>query len=272
VAAGTLSRLRIGFIPIAGDPGGPDELAAEIGRALRLPTDVHRAADYRSLVAALERGVVQLAWVPPLIAAQAVLRGDVVPIALSVRNGTTSYSAALITHVDSPLRDPSELRGAKAAWVDRESASGYTIIRMALRARGIALVDAFGEELFVRSHAEVARLVHRREADVGATYFSSVHDGGPISRAGWLRVDDVPEDGIRVIAEAGPIPSDFFAAHAGVPQAVLDGLRAALLDGHPEPVAPLARRLLRNDGFLPPTREHTAMLRALVASLSSPRS
>ena len=45
----------------------------------------------------------------------------------------------------------------RAAWVDRQSASGYVFIRAALRAKGVSLVDAFHEDLFLRSHAEVAR-------------------------------------------------------------------------------------------------------------------
>lgn len=264
----------MGFIPIAGGElatAPVDELAAEMGRVLGVPAASHRAADYRGLIAALEQGTVHVAWVPPLIAARSVIERRVLPIALAVRDGSTSYWAALIAHRASAIRTPRDLKGAKAAWVDRESASGYTVIRMALRAAGVSLVDAFGEELFARSHGEVARLVMSRRVDVGATYVNYLPDRSVIVRGGWTRVDGVAPDDVRIVADAGPIPSDFIAVHKDVPRAQIDALTTALVDGrHGARLNACARLLLRADGFVRSTPDHVKMLEDSARALAPP--
>src|SRR5688572_4602253 len=47
------------------------------------------------LLEALAVGDVDIAWLPPILAAQAVTSGTAVPLALPVRGGVSSYSAAL---------------------------------------------------------------------------------------------------------------------------------------------------------------------------------
>ena len=266
-----LGRLRIGFIPIAGaeEPDAPVlELAAEIGRAVRVPADCHRAADYRSLVAALVGGAVHIAWVPPLVAARSVLEKRIVPVALAVRDGATSYSAALITRRSSPIRTPADLVDLRAAWVDRESASGYTVIRMALRALGVRLVEAFTTEVFARSHAEVARLVVSGKVDVGATYVNYLPDRSAIVRGGWSRVAGVSADDIRIVTESGLIPCDFIAVHPSLPPTLLESFTTALVDGrHARRVNEHAKKLLRADGFVRPTPSHFSIF-SIPASVS----
>lgn len=247
------------------------ELVEETGRAIGAPAVLHRASDYRTLVSALEQGAVEIAWIPPLIAAAPVARGRITPLALAVRNGATTYWAALITHLDSAVRTAADLRGARAAWVDRESASGYVVIRRALRARGIHLTEAFGEETFARSHAEVARLVIARRVDVGATYLNDPPASSRILRGGWIQRDGVPPDDVRIVADAGPIPSDFFAARTDLPLAVREAFQAAIVDGLPEAPRRLAKIVVRADGFVRPTAAHAAMLEELLRTLDLPR-
>jgi phosphonate transport system substrate-binding protein len=262
-------RIRIGFIPM-GDAEQASARIAELAEALSVATEAevvaHRASDYRGLVAALEQGAVQVAWVPPLIAARAVRAGTIVPIAVSVRSGATSYSAALIAREGGRVQTTADLRGVRAAWVDRESASGYLAIRMALRASGLSLVDAFAEETFARSHTEVARLVATAAVDVGATYLSWSPDCATVERAGWLAIPGVDPKCIRVVVEAGPIPSDMFAVHSGLRKAVVQALETALIDGRPRGARRIARQLTQSDGFVRPTRDHLAMLEALGAT------
>ena len=262
-------RIRIGFIPM-GDVEQSTARIAELAEALAVAVDAevvpHRASDYRGLVAALEQGAVQVAWVPPLIAARPIRAGTILPIAVAVRSGSTSYSAALIARNDSPIVTPADLRGVRAAWVDRESASGYLAIRLALRATGLSLVDAFAHEVFARSHAEVARLVASGAVDVGATYLNWSPDRTSVERAGWMGVPGLDPTCIRVVSEAGPIPSDMFAVHAGLRKAVVQALEAALIDGRPRGARRIARQLTESDGFVRPTRDHLAMLELLGAT------
>ena len=264
--------LRVGIIPFADNETMHARVAgfcAALGEALGMPVELDRAPDYRSLVESLEDGDVSVAWVPPVVAARGVRSGTIRPAALAVRNGAAGYSTALITPSGSAIKKPADLRGARAAWVDDGSAGGYLVIRAALREAGVDFGSAFATEEFMHSHAAVARAVIDGQADVGATYFNFHPGTTEIARAGWK---DVPRavGNVRILAHAGPIPSDFLAVHHAVEQQIYQRLQLALIDGHPPRVLALAKQLFGADAFAEPTNEHMAMLRGLLASVEMP--
>jgi phosphonate transport system substrate-binding protein len=261
-----MDTLRIGMIPPAGADGvAPRDsiFADEVGRALGVRAQVHHAADYRGLVAALENGLIQMAWVPPIAAARGIRSATLLPVVITRRNGTTSYLACLFARKSSGIESPHVLSGARAAWVDRESASGYVCVRAALRAAGISLVGAFAEDHFARSHAEVARMVRDGRADVGATYLSYEAGTVGVARAGW-RDGGLTDDEVVVIAHAGPIPSDMLAVHATVSRGHVAALQSALLDARPRSLFEAGKALLSADGFVRCDEQHLAQLRAML--------
>jgi phosphonate transport system substrate-binding protein len=185
------------------------------------------------------------------------------PIAIAVRRGMTAYTTVLVTRPDSAIRSISDLRNVRVAWVDRESASGYAVLRSALARAGVRLTDAFSSEVFLRTHAAVARAVLDGKVDVGATcanadagdirFASSPHEGDP----GLTRAE------LRSVFEAGPIPSDLFAVRRDLPPRVRSALESALLLAIPARANAAARALMHAEGFTVPTPEHRRMLDAL---------
>jgi len=268
-----LQRLRFAVIPDSeqGYAAG-DRFASALSAVLEAPVEVHRAIDYRVLLASLEQGRVDLAWVPPLAAARAVRAGTVTEVAVTMRNGVSTYHTGLIARRDSRIESLADLKGVRAAWVDRESASGYLVIRAALREAGVSLVSAFSEEIFVRSHAEVARAVAEKRVDVGATCFNFVSGTVQIARSGFKDHGGVRDDEIRLIAHAGPIPADIVAAHRAVPARWVQLVQTALVDARPLSVHAAAKDLVHADGFVRPTPEHREQLAKLLNSVDRPAS
>ena len=259
-----LGRTRLGLIPL-GEEGEPRITAfvRALGDALGEPIDLHRAADYRALASAVEQGLVHLAWLPPLAAARAVRTGAVSPVALAVRSGATSYYAGLITQESSRIRAVTDLKGLRAAWVDRESASGFVVIRAALRGQGVNLCDAFAEDLFVRSHAEVARAVDSGRADVGATCFNFIRGAVELARSTYAGINGDPIGRVRLVAQAGPIPSDIFAVHRSMNAAMIGKLQTAFVGARPAALYEAAKEMMFADSFAAPESDHTRMLDAL---------
>jgi len=222
---------------------------------------------YSRLLEAIERGDVDVAWLPPILALQATARGLVSPIALPVRRGLSCYSTALFVREESSVQSPRDLEGARAAWVDRQSAAGYLIIRAHLRATGIDLDRAIGADLFLGSHDAVARAVLDGDADVGATYAyidpKSMNLGGPISplNAGWGSAK------VRVIEHAGPIPSDAIAVSARVPASVRTLIQRTLVYGQHAGLRQAAGALFGAEGFVAPLPEHLRPLTTLLDGL-----
>ncbi len=96
---------------------------------------------------------------------------------------------ALFVLERSGLRSPQDLAGVRAAWVDRQSVSGYLLIRAHLRGLGIMPERAFTSDRFFGSHEAVVRAVVEDSADVGATFIHLDERPGRqeqrILRAGW---------------------------------------------------------------------------------------
>lgn len=220
---------------------------------------------YHRLLEAMEMGDVDLAWLPPILAAQAAYDGRAIPLAVPVRGGISSYSTALFVRESSRFGSPHELTGARAAWVDRQSVSGYLLIRAQLRSLAIVPERTFASDRFLGSHEAVVRAVLEDSADVGATFIHLDERPGShkarILRAGW------GEARVRVIAQAGPIPSDVVAASARLGAGEARLVQEALLQGRHAGLRGAAMALTGAEVFVAPVAAHLRGLALLLPRL-----
>jgi phosphonate transport system substrate-binding protein len=224
-----------------------------LGEALGMDLNVFEAASYADLATAIVSGFVDVAWLPPIPFIRLHQRRAVVPLVAHQRGGKTHFHSALIVRSDSPFAAVSDLRGARPAWVDTDSASGYLMPRVGLADSGLDPHTAFAPQRFCGSHEAVVRAVVAGKSDFGATY-GGVDELGNVSRGPWLDVTDDkgrPAD-VRVLARFGTIPGDTTAARTSLPEPVRDRITAALraLPGKREHRA-LVRRLFGVDEFRP---------------------
>src|SRR5512135_2939983 len=130
-------------------------LSAQLGERVRgfLPES------YSELISQLELDRVQYAWMSPALVVLASEKQRLEPLLSAVREDRTDYRAVLFVDGNGPFQTIDDLHGKTVAWVDAASASGYLVPRLHLAAKGIDPSRLFGEELFLRSHAEVVRAV-----------------------------------------------------------------------------------------------------------------
>ena len=238
-----------------------DSFCAALGAALGLSASGLGVWHYHRLLEALEMGDIDLAWLPPILAAQAVSRGRVLPIALPTRDGAAFYSTALFVRPDAPWKVVGDLKGVRAAWVDRRSAAGYLVIRAHLRKQGVDVDKVFSADQFHGAHDAVARAVHEGDADVGATFAHFDPRTGALLRGDW---GDLP---VRVLERAGPIPSDVLAIGTHVADELRARIQSALVGQGERQLRAAATTLFSADGFLAPEPEHLAPLQALLTTL-----
>jgi len=221
--------------------------------ATGLETRGHGLTSYRDLLPMLQRGELDLAWLPPILALQGINSQCAHPLVLPMRSGEAEYYSALFTRdtLDAP-EQASQLHRVRVGWVDRTSSSGYQVIRAVLRSSGHELQELFGEELFLGSHDDVTRAVESGNVDVGAT-FAHIDTSGNLTRGGWGRTP------VRILASAGPIPNDVLAAARGLPSEVQDQVSEALL--HPSKrLAAAANELFGTTNFRAAEHHHFAAL------------
>lgn len=232
-AGGASSALRSRFAQFS-------ELLA---KKSKLEISLFESSSYEELATAVVSGYVDVAWLPPIPYIALERHGAVVPLVQLHRGGRSTFHSVLVVRADSRFHEPAQLVRARAAWVDRYSASGFVVPRVALANLGVDPRTAFSEQRLWRSHESAIRVVVGGRADFAATY-AGIGPDGAIERGPWLDVKGAA-DAVRVLAVLGEIPGDVVAAHAGLDAAKRQRLTAALLAvSHDK-----RSRLLANDAF-----------------------
>ncbi len=226
-------------------------------------------SDYKTLLSLVSRGEVDMAWLPPILAMQAASRGLIVPIAMPLRGGHACYSAALFARPDYKASSVYELSNARAAWVDRNSAAGYLIIRAHLKLLGVHVERVFSSNHFVESHDAVVRAVLMGDADVGATY--AYFDPKSFAQGGDLIATRAPwgSSAVKILTHAGPIPSDLIVVRQGISSALRLELQRLLMGTQHTLLRHAALALFGADGFALPANEHLRPLAALLSGLDA---
>jgi len=232
-----------------------DAFCEALGEATGLDIVAYAAPRYDRLLHRLRMAEVDLAWLAPVVALEA-LRSDVTPVALPRRGDSPWYWSSLYVRADSPLSGLGALASARAVWVDEESASGYLVIRAALHADGFDVERGFGKQIFARTHDAVLRAVLEDPTAVGAT-FVHLDKNGAVARAGWGSAE------VRELKRAGPIPSDVLAAGSTLPAPVRQKIQDALCQTPSEALAEASRTLFGALDFHAADRAQLAHLQAL---------
>lgn len=235
---------------------GARRFAAALDERLGRPVDVVIAYDHAALLKMLTGGGAELAWMPPLVQARAIGSGAHV-VALSQRQGSLGYRSALVVHADSRFHALADLVAVRAAWVDKESASGYVVPRQHLVERRVELARALRSERFYGSTVAACRAVVGGDADLSACFVRSA-TGVPTANA---EVQRTIGGALRVLELTGHIPPDGIVAAAAVDGAELATLREALLALHEAPAGQEALTMLLQAERLAPVPD--ALVREL---------
>ncbi len=202
-----------------------DRISQVLSAPIQRPVRPVLLGDYETLLDCLLRGDIDIAWMPPLLMAEAAASGAGV-LAVAERAGQTSYAAAIVVRADSPLQTIEDLRGRRMAWVDRDSASGYEFPKQFLEASLGPLPEALARSSFHGSHRAVCEAVMQGWTDAGATYVVCDESGAVTARS-WTDLHVVAEDELRILCCTGSIPGDCIAHRPQLSERWIEDLRQA---------------------------------------------
>lgn len=128
------------------------------------------ASNYDGILSKLERGEIDIGWLGSLAYIDGKDRYKLKPLVKPVRFKTTSYRGIIITRVDSGIKKLGDLKGKKFAWVEKESASGYTFPKALFYEQQVDPDKDFAEAAFLTKHDAVVYNVLLGKYDAGACY------------------------------------------------------------------------------------------------------
>jgi phosphate/phosphite/phosphonate ABC transporter binding protein len=225
MGATSLSQIVFGLVvPSVGSETGPrvDELTRALGERIGISVQRRDAASYEALAADVRDGRTDIAWLPPIVFVH--LGDKVIPLGSIVRDGASTYEAALVVNASSKIQSIDGLRGTRAGWVDRWSASGFVLPRVKLALLGLDPRTLFRTETFHGSHHSMLKALIAGACDVVGTYGRADENGNVVDGA-WSEVEDAD---VRVLATFGAIPPDVLVVRSAVAHRLGDRALAAL--------------------------------------------
>lgn len=193
------------------------------------------ALSYQELAETMRSGGADVAWLPPIVYAKLEREKIVKPLVSHERAAIARYESVLLVRRRSAMRELEDLRDTRVGWVDRWSAAGYVLPRIALFARGVDPRGLFAEERFYGSHDSAVRALLAERADAIAT-FARADELGKFSQGGWSDVEGAT-DLVRVLVAFGSIPADVTAAHVSLADDRVEKVRAAMIAAADDPEA-----------------------------------
>jgi phosphonate transport system substrate-binding protein len=236
------------------------EFVRRLAEEMGTPVTSRRARSYDELAAGLTEGSIDFAWLPPVVFVGLEEKRVVTPLASLPRGGQSNFLAVMIARASSAIHSLDDIQGARAAWVDRWSSSGFLLPRLAIASRGLDPQLVFASEEFMGSHDAVVRAVVGGRADVGTTY-ANLDPFGRIAKGPWTRLVG-GEEAVRVVARFGEVPGDVLGVRSELDGLQTAQLRAALLRLVSDPQGSGAvRRLFGVDDLQPWITENYEPLR-----------
>lgn len=163
-----------------------------------------------SAVDDLGTGQTQIAYLTPVAYIDARKKYGVIPLVAPTIQGRPYFSLEIAVKAGSGIDTPVGLKGKRFAFGDEKA----LLQRAAVESMGVKLTD-FSKFAYLKHYDNIAKAV-----------LAGDFDGGILKDS---VVDDFRGKGIVVIGSTPPLPSYIFAVHPGMPVAVRNKLRDALL-------------------------------------------
>jgi phosphonate transport system substrate-binding protein len=212
-------------------------LSKEMGR----PVEFVRRRSYREVMDLLDSGGLEFAWICGYPFVQRRDPEFLGLLAVPVYKGKPLYHSFIIVHRDSPYTTLDDLRGKVFAFSDPESNSGFLYPQSVLANRRESADSFFQQTFFTFSHADTIEAVAEQVAD-----------GGAVDSYIWEYMSDFrPEitEKTRVIQQSPAFGFPPLVFRLGVERAVVDRMRAVLIEMKHDPEGSKFLKGLRRDAF-----------------------
>jgi phosphonate transport system substrate-binding protein len=213
-------------------------LAQHLAERLGRPVELRTVDSWEGLAKSLSNGETDLALMGPWGYVLANHSAGAQVVSTILYEGKPEYFAIMVTHPDSGIRSPADLKGKTFAFGDKGSTSGYLIPLHYFMQQGINPDTYFSKVLYTK-HQAIETQVAAGQIDAGADYNRN--------RDAMIQQGLLKPERSKIIWTSSPLPNDAFAVSKALAQdrAFVTRLRSALAE-----VGPL---LKTRPSLLPPS-------------------
>lgn len=250
----TRDVFKLAVVAVQGQKLGKNDaahLARYFSQQTKRKVEAEVFEDYDSAANALVAKRADVAWLPPMQGYNVQL-GGAKPVAKLTRDGRDYYLPVIFNHQKSAPTSLKELNHVRAAWVNRNSATGYVFAAAKLDADNVPF-KAFDAHAFLGSHEAVCSAVASGKADIGATFMDdrgskkNLQIDGCVQTIGKKKASD-----LRILAVGEHVPSDAFFTRKGLAEPDRKLLENAVLEmRRASEGRRLLKKVLRADGLAP---------------------
>ena len=182
-------------------------LAAYLEQRLGRKVELRTVDSWEGLAKSLANGETDIALMGPWGYVLANNEAGAQVVSTILYDGKPEYYAIMITHPDSGIRSPADLKGRSFAFGDKGSTSGYLIPLHYFMTQGIDPEKHFSRVLHTR-HQAIETQVTQGALDAGADYN---RNRNAMIEQGLIRAERSV-----VIWQSAPLPNDAFAVSAAL--------------------------------------------------------
>jgi phosphonate transport system substrate-binding protein len=182
-----------------------DHLEKQLGRRIELRT----VDTWEGLAKSLANGETDMALMGPWGYVLANHDTGAQAVSTILYDGKPEYFAIMVTHPDSGIKSPADLKGRSFAFGDKGSTSGYLIPLHYFMTQGIN-PDTYFAKVINTKHQAIETQVTQGVLDAGADYN---RNRNAMIEQGLIK----PERSV-VIWQSAPLPNDAFAVSPGLHQ------------------------------------------------------
>ena len=177
-------------------------LAGYLAAKLNRPVELRTVDSWEGLAKSLANGETDLALMGPWGYVLANHQAGAQVISTILYDGKPEYFAIMITHPDSGIDKPADLKGRSFAFGDKGSTSGYLIPLHYLMTQGVTPETYFAKVIHT-SHQAIETQVTQGVLDAGADYNRN--------RTAMIEQGLIKPERSKIIWTSAPLPNDAFA-------------------------------------------------------------
>jgi phosphonate transport system substrate-binding protein len=230
-SAAAPSELVLGLIPAENNEemiAKFEPMRAYLEGKLGIPVKLFTATDYASVIEAMRKKKVDIAWFGPLSYVLAEQEAGAEAFAVGVRsNGQSTYRSILVVPGDSPVQTLADLKGKNVAFVDPASTSGGLMPSYIVKQQtGLSAEEFFGTLSYAGSHDAAELAVKNKTVDAAAD--------NDITYEKLLKEGTISAESNRILLQSDPLPGSPMVYRSDLPAELKQQIAYAITSAHNE--------------------------------------